>query len=78
MSSKQKPPNPSNTHHFVTQVQLGRFSGDESKKFVFTFDKQTNRSYPESIANSAGARNHFNTANPKDQNTNFEKRFCKC
>ncbi|MCO6415796.1 DUF4238 domain-containing protein [Siccirubricoccus sp. KC 17139] len=65
---------PSKKHHFVPQAQLRHFAADTERRFLFVFDKQSDRSYHTSILN-AGSENDFNTISLGDSKWNFEDLF---
>ncbi|KZD21159.1 hypothetical protein A4A58_15390 [Tardiphaga robiniae] len=65
---------PSKKHHFVPQAQLRHFAGDTDERFIFVFDKQTDRSFRTSILN-AGSENDFNTVSLGESKWNFEDLF---
>lgn len=65
---------PSKKHHFVPQAQLRHFAADADRRFLFGFDKRTDRSFRSSILN-AGSQNDFNTISFGDGKWNFEALF---
>jgi len=65
---------PSKKHHFVPQAQLRHFAADADQRFLFVFDKRTDRSFRTSILN-AGSENDFNTVSLGDAKWNFEDVF---
>ncbi|WP_417812993.1 DUF4238 domain-containing protein [Thalassospira alkalitolerans] len=77
MSKAKKRDNTPKIHHYVPQAQLRHFSGSSDKKFVYAFDKQTDRSFPDSISHHAGAEEHFNTIFENQNKEVFEGIFEK-
>lgn len=65
---------PSKKHHFVPQEQLRHFAADLDRRFIYVFDKQTDKSFGTSILN-AGSENDFNTVTVDDVKWNFEDLF---
>jgi hypothetical protein len=65
---------PSQKHHFVPQAQLRHFAADPERRFLFVFDKRTDRSYRTSILN-AGSQNDFNSVTLPGGKWNFEHLF---
>lgn len=65
---------PSKKHHFVPQAQLRRFAADADEKFLFAFDKRSDKSFRVSILN-AGSENDFNTVELAGSKWNFEDLF---
>lgn len=69
-----QPSKPSKKHHFVPQAELRHFAADADQRFLFVFDKRTDRSFRTSILN-AGSENDFNTVSFGDAKWNFEDLF---
>lgn len=65
---------PSKKHHFVPQAQLRHFAADAERRFLFVFDKQSDRSFRTSILN-AGSENGFNAISIGACKWNFEDLF---
>lgn len=77
MAKAKKRSNSPKIHHYVPQAQLRHFSGSSDKKFVYAFDKKTDRSFEDSISHHAGAEEHFNTIFVNQNKEVFEGVFEK-
>lgn len=71
LGSMNRPPK---KHHFVAQAQLRHFAADAEQRFIYVFDKSSDKAFRTSILN-AGSENDFNTVTFEDGQWNFEQLF---